>query len=848
MREDLAELKGSPNAFPETGRSVQGDIPPRPLHPFVAAQANYRELTIIPLLMGVVLGLVFGASSLYLVLKVGLTVSASIPLAVISITLFRFLSLFGLRGRTILENNIVQTAGSAGESIAFGIGVTMPAIMILGFDLDVINVLLVATIGGLLGILLMIPLRRRFIVLNHAYLKYPEGTACAEILAAGATNENQTPLEGPSTASDIRPSAREFSASSNSKTVFVGFGISFVYQTLMSVLKLWKDFSERVFGRPFEGASISIENNPALLGVGYIIGPRIASIMTAGGAFSYLMLVPLIKYFGGGGSTPLLPATSRISEMSVSQIRSAYILYIGAGAVVAGGLLNLFRSLPTILRGVKSLRTRSLAQKHELTQKRTDRDIPKTIIVAGVIMLAMMSMVFRSLNINFLGMLLMVSFSFLFVRVSARLTGEVGASVNPISGMTVATLLLVCLVFFFVGWTSPPYYVAALSIGAIVCIAASSGGTASQVLKTGQLVGATPRNQQLAILIGALFSALVLGHVLVKLNETGTVYIPRVGFEKVDGKTQLSTAQITTLPRYEEEAQPPVPSLYRLLRVESGAKPATAGLEVGDYLVDELSGKIVYHQQFNFPLTHVDISRLTKTQKLSGPEAEIDRNTYHVLQGVDSPAERRGKYLVDEKGYAVYLVDPGINGVYAKRSDGTTVEKFDAPKATLMAYIIKGILNREFPWGLVLLGMMLAITVELSGIPSLPFAVGLYLPFSSSTPILIGGIIRWLVEKRVRSKTTSETEEFVETDQGPGVMLSSGFIAGAAVAGILIAFIAGLLSKINASMEDWSRQNNPFFEGTYSDFLAFLVFMLLGCLLYLVGRGVLLSDRRPKRV
>ena len=314
-------------------REDTGDTLQKTFQPFVPAQASVRELTLLPLLMGVVLGLIFGVSSLYLVLKVGLTVSASIPVAVISISLFRFLSLFGRKDATILENNIVQTAASAGESMAFGIGVTMPAIMLLGFDLELGNLLLVAAIGGLLGILLMVPLRRTLIVLNHGRLKYPEGTACAEILQSAAT-------------------ARSNRASINPKAILMGFGVSFLYETLMNVLKLWKEVPQKFFGAPFKAASISLENNPALLGVGYIIGPRIASIMCAGGVLSYLILVPLIKFLGEGMLTILPPATRPISAMSPDDIRAAYVLYIGAGAVAAGAIINLGRSLPTIWRGL----------------------------------------------------------------------------------------------------------------------------------------------------------------------------------------------------------------------------------------------------------------------------------------------------------------------------------------------------------------------------------------------------------------------------------------------------------------------------------------------------------------
>src|SRR5437763_1778445 len=292
-----------------------------------------RELTPVPLIVGTLLGIVFGASSLYLVLKVGLTVSASIPVAVLSITIFRMFSKIGLRDATILENNIVQTAGSAGESIAFGLGVTMPAIMILGFDLEITRVMLVAVTGGLLGILMMIPLRRALIVDQHGLLKYPEGTACAAVLKAA---------EQPN--APVAPEEKE--AARGGKTIFSGFAIGFIYYVLDKAVLCWKEIPEKVFGPPFKGGSIGMEINPALLGVGYIIGPRIGSIMCAGGVLAYLVLIPAIKFFGEHVVGAVPPGTMPIAEMSPDQVRGAYILYIGAGAVAAGGIISLIRSLP----------------------------------------------------------------------------------------------------------------------------------------------------------------------------------------------------------------------------------------------------------------------------------------------------------------------------------------------------------------------------------------------------------------------------------------------------------------------------------------------------------------------
>ena len=312
-----------------------------------------REFTLRAVLTGTLLGIVFGASSLYLVLKVGLTVSASIPVAVISLAMFRGWAKVGGRDSTILENNITQTAGSAGESIAFGVGVTMPAILILGFDLELTRVLLVALLGGLLGILMMIPLRRALIVKEHETLKYPEGTACAAVLKAGANDESRA-MASPSAQAEMRAAeAAGLGKSPGAKVVFTGFFVGLIYKTLNVAFKGWTDVPEKVFGAPLKGGSVGAEISPELVGVGYIIGPRIASIMCAGGVLSYLLLIPMIKFFGENLTTPLAPGTTLISEMGPNAIRGAYILYIGAGAVAAGGIFSLVQALPTIWHGVR---------------------------------------------------------------------------------------------------------------------------------------------------------------------------------------------------------------------------------------------------------------------------------------------------------------------------------------------------------------------------------------------------------------------------------------------------------------------------------------------------------------
>jgi putative OPT family oligopeptide transporter len=763
--------------------------------PYIPDSANLRELTILPLIVGTLLGIVFGASSLYLVLKTGLTVSASIPVAVIAITLFRILSKFGARDATILEANIMQTAGSAGESIAFGVGVTMPAILILGFDLEVTRVMLVAVLGGLLGILMMIPLRRALIKDQHGFLKYPEGTACAQVLIAGASKESrEASHEGDKFAEG------DDAAMQGGKIISIGVVIGFIYKSVMDMFSTWsgepgKQFSDTTL----KGGSIALENNPALLGVGYIIGPYISSIMMAGGVLSYMVLIPMIKYFGAGLTTPIAPElTKTIDQMGPGDVRGAYVLYIGAGAVATAGIISLFRSLPTIWHGLKSglsdLRGGS-ANGDGTALPRTDQDLSMKYVVAGVIVLMAAIMLFPQLGlsvfahpiVSFLGALLIVILGFLFVTVSSRLTGEVGSSSNPISGMTVATLLITCLVFLMLGWTAPnPYFVTALSIGGIVCIAASNGGTTSQDLKTGFLVGSTPRNQQIAILIGALASALVLGWLLIFLNDAKTYY------QKVDPTT------MSTIVREDQ-----------LTKTGDGYRTEHAG---GNFLSDTAN--------------------------------------YRVWHNTDPKLGMPGKYLVDTHGTPVYFVDPTINGVIKKDEAGNDIERYDAPKATLMSYIIKGILSQELPWGLVLIGASIAIVLELTGAPALAFAVGLYLPISTSAPIFVGGLVRWAVDLYLKRKLAREnlTEEQIiaETDKSNGVLLASGYIAGGAIAGILIAVFAVIpaLKDLQDASNKWAKEFNPFFAGPNADWMGMIPFWILAVILYFVGRDLLLTGRK----
>jgi putative OPT family oligopeptide transporter len=767
--------------------------------PYIPDSSTLRELTVFPLLVGTLLGIIFGASSLYLVLKTGLTVSASIPVAVIAITLFRLLSKIGMRDATILEANVMQTAGSAGESIAFGIGVTMPAIMILGFDLDLTRVMLVAIMGGLLGILMMIPLRRALIRDQHGYLKYPEGTACAEVLKAGASKESRDASH------EVQTADTDDAALQGGKIISVGFAIGFVFNVLMQVFSFWKGTPTKEFSdTTFKGGSVSLANDPTLLGVGYIIGPKIAGLMMGGGILSYLVIIPMIKFFGGLMTTPVAPElTHTIAEMDPDSVRGAYVLYIGAGAVAMAGIISLVRSLPTIIHGLKGGLADLRGGSNDADGNafpRTDRDLSMKWVVAGVVVLIAAIMLFPQLGlsifqhpfVSFFGAILIIFLGFLFVTVSSRLTGEVGSSSNPISGMTVATLLITCLAFLLLGWTAAdPYFVTALSIGGIVCIAASNGGTTSQDLKTGFWVGATPKNQQIAILVGALASALVLGSLLIFLNSSRTYY------QKVDPTSVEGRATVSENMLFRENGQ-------------------------------------------------------IKSEHAKGKFENVDTNTYRVWQNTEPEKGQVGKYLVDTTGKPVYFVDPGINGILKKDDEGKELERFDAPKATLMSYIIKGVLGQNLPWGLVILGAMLAVVLEVSGVPSLAFAVGIYLPISTSAPIFAGGIVRYAVDRFLKRKLArrnlTEEQIIAETDKSNGVLLASGYIAGGAIAGILIAVFAVVpwLKEIQDKFGDWAKVSNPFFDagaGGWSDVLALIPFIILAVILYFVGREMLLRGR-----
>ncbi len=853
---------------------------------YIAPSTQLTELTPRAVVIGALLGMIFGASSLYLVLKTGLTVSASIPVAVISIALFRTLSKLGARDATILENNIVQTAGSAGESIAFGVGVTMPAILILGFQLEVGRVILVSILGGLLGILMMIPLRRALIVQQHGTLKYPEGTACAEVLKAGASEDSRraaSPGHSKSAVGKV--------ASVGAKTIFTGFGIGVTYNVLMKALRGWKEAPEKVFDAPLKGGSVACEITPELLGVGYVIGPRIAAVMCAGGVLSYLLLIPLIKFFGEGLSTPLAPGETPIRDMSPNAVRGAYVLYIGAGAVAAGGLISLVRSIPLIWHGIREgLRDFGGTAASRESRPRTDQDLPMKFVFFGIGALILAILFAPSLHMNLIGALMIVFCGFLFVTVSSRLTGEIGSSSNPISGMTVATLLLTCLAFLLMGRSGGLAYITALSVGGIVCIASSNGGTTSQDLKTGFLVGATPRLQQIAILIGALCSALALGPILLRLNDAAKVFVPVTTGLRTDPSQLTETAKLTG-PQADDDQ-----NIYRVWHKQNEGGGAAQQYFVDDtgraiYLVDPGINGTVTRRSTLSKRDLIDASALAAKLKGSSNavstrlRASLSAVTREALAQWQAPAPLpaplqtsllndlnqiiHGAPIWDPKVFSQVTLRPEIQDLIAAKNPrgqdaahlnrllledsypqelskgGSEVKKYDAPKAVLMSYIIKGILDQQLPWALVLFGVMIAIVLEMSGIPSLAFAVGVYLPLSTSMPIFIGGAVRWLVDWQRRRHADyahlTEAEHVAEGDKSPGVLMASGYIAGGAIAGIVIALMAVTLRNVYDASEKWALANNPFFAkltpGQISpDLLSLIPFVLLVSLLYLVGR------------
>jgi putative OPT family oligopeptide transporter len=698
------------------GVSVESERQPGAFQPYIPEEARLPELTLRAVLLGALLGIVFGAVSVYLALRAGLTVSASIPIAVLSISIFKKLG-----KSTILENNIVQTTGSAGESIAAGVVFTLPALIFLGYPLDYSRVFLLALAGGLLGLLFVIPIRQALVVKEHGNLIFPEGKACADVLISGEKGGIQA------------------------SKVFAGAGLGMLYKFMMGEaggLALWK---AQPTWQPawYPGATLAGEITPEYLGVGYIIGTKVAGTMFAGGVLSWLVLIPIFKFFGAHVAGLLYPGTIPIRNMAPPQIWSSYIRYIGAGAVTMAGLITLGRTLPTIVSAFRGALEQLRASRAGAGgPARTARDLPLSFIVGGALVMLVGIWALLAFRVNpgakgnFISSVLIILFGFFFATVSARIVGLLGNSSNPISGMTIATLVGTCLMFVVVGWTGSIYAVVALSIAAVVCVGAASGGATTQDLKTGFLVGATPRSQELALAVGVLTSVFVIGLTLNLLNKSATRVKP-VHFANV--------------------------------RVTSDMKQ---------------QGEITYKS-----------------------------HAYEVLSIIGSPTVPDGRYYYDAAAHVInYQQVPGIGSA-----------DYPAPQATLMSVVINGILTRRLPWTLLLFGAFVAIALELCGVRSLAFAVGSYLPISTTATIFAGGVVRWLVERGSKQE---------ESEAGSGALFSSGLIAGGSLGGLALAVVVGLKKEnLVAVGTRWF----PSFAN--SNLAAILIFAGLAATLFFIGKS-----------
>ncbi|NIM97481.1 MAG: oligopeptide transporter, OPT family [candidate division Zixibacteria bacterium] len=591
------------------------------------------EITLQAVVLGIILSVVFGVANAYLGLKVGMTVSASIPAAVISMAILRGLFQRG----TVLENNIVQTLGSTGESLAAGVIFTIPAFLIWnqtipGFSHQISNldIVFLSLLGGALGILLMIPLRRYLVEREHGKLRFPEGTACAEIIKAGDEGGGKA------------------------KTVFAGLGLSALYKILMGGFRLWPEIPNTDL-KFFKGANVGIDATPALLGVGYIIGPRISALMLGGAVLGYLGIAPLIAYIGAYIPNIVPPADKLISEMTPGEIRSNYIKYLGVGAVALGGFVSLVKSLPVIFHsfavGAKQILGRRTAEEIAKSRLRTEQELPMKTVIIGSLLVILLIWLYPGTELHLIGAALVVIFGFFFVVVAARIVGIVGSSSSPVSGMTIATLLVTSVILLSFGISGFRGMVTVMSIGTVVCIAVCLSGDIAQDLKTGYLLGATPRQQQLMEFVGLFFPALAMGFTVFLLSSA-------FGFVK--------------------DATHPSPLL--------------------------------------------------------------------------------------------------------------------APQANVMSVIVQGVMTGNLPWIPIIVGCMLAAAIELVGISSLPFAIGLYLPLNLSTPIMAGGLIALIVRKISKGDVAKRREE-------RGILFGSGLVAGDALLGVIIAFIIAFSSSYRAFYE-----------------------------------------------
>jgi putative OPT family oligopeptide transporter len=717
--------------------------------PYIPADQSPAEFTPRAVLLGIFFGLFFGAVTVYLALKVGLTVSASIPIAVLSIVIFKVMG-----GSSILENNIVQTTGSAGESIAAGVVFTLPALVFLGFEPSYWRIVGIALAGGWLGVLFMIPLRRYLIVREHGNLKYPEGAACAEVLIAGERGGKM------------------------GLTVLQGLGLGFVYAWFMKIFGFWATEPEYDFPKKvYNGGSVSAEISPELLGVGYIIGFRVSGIMVAGGVLAYLVFIPMIKLFGEymAEGVKIFPGTIPIAQMAPGAIRGAYVRYIGAGAVAMGGILNVIRATPVIIDSLKSSihEARGGHAGAGAVRVRTDQDMPITIVAGGSLAIVAFLWVLLQFfmnpghfGANLVAAVLMVIFGFLFVTVSSRLVGEIGSSSNPISGMTIATLIATCLIFLAVGWTGGTYAAVALSIGAVVCIGSANAGATSQDLKTGFLLGATPSRQQIGLMLGVTFSTLIIGFTMSAMDSAFT-------------------------------------------------RTVTASSMSIDYTFPEadLAGVA--------PMTPAQTAALrTKTTE---ERSAIDAFTA-TGQGLISKSVIGSKEIPD----GLYLVGAADHKVQFVVQRGIGSADLPAPQGQLMATVINGILTQKLPWNLIFLGIFTALTLELCGIKSLPFAVGVYLPLSTTAPIFVGGLVKKMVDWKTGASDESESEA------SSGMLFSSGLIAGGAIAGLAVAAVAGfkLTQTLDFGAKLWGEHGR---EAAIGQLVAGLLFAALSLVLYRVG-------------
>jgi putative OPT family oligopeptide transporter len=664
--------------------------------PFVPATESRPELTLRALLLGSLFGILFGAVTVYVGLRAGLTVAASIPISVLSISVLRAL------GRaSILENNIVQTTGNAGQSIASGVIFTLPALVFLGFDLEYARIFFLALIGGWLGVLFMIPLRRQLIVEEHGTLTYPEGTACADVLLAGE--------RGGSFAS----------------RVFLGLGLGGIY-TLFQNDNLFAAWPGTPDYQPkwLKGAAIRADVTPEYLGVGYIIGPRVAGVIFAGGVFSWLVVMPLIYFFGSHMPDAIYPGTKPIAMMSPSELWASYIRPMGAGAVAASGLITLLKTMPTIVGAMRSGAKEFGKGAGKTATLRTDRDLPMSVVIFGSAALVLLMFFFltfhpvpgaqTTLLSNFAASVLVVIFGFLFVTVASRIVGLIGSSASPVSGMTIATLMATTAIFLVKGWTAPAFGALAITIGGVVCVAASNAGDTSQDLKTGFLIGATPWKQQLALMIGVVVSTVVIGATLNVMNK---------GLEE-----------------FRDTARP-----WNISALHDG----------------------VQVQQQHFQHARIRVIHTDKTTD------EREAGQYTLLNALGSHELADGKYLYS----------PNTHKIEVQWIQGIGSEKAAAPQARLMATVISGILSRKLPWGLVLLGVFLVIAVELLGIRSLSFAVGAYLSIATTLAIFCGGVVRWMVDRAV-AQSSGRTAE-TESEISPGSLYASGLIAAGGIVGLM---------------------------------------------------------------